>query len=125
MEFRTSLSIEKLLDNFEKNLSSLKQIYSKQLEKEKLTPVEKDVYGKLSALDKNLFTHDWESEVNKIYDKARLKEAKRLAKNNDRYKDAEYILAVRKLQTKYLGVEYDEKLAGGIAKRKLLENKKR
>ena len=120
-EFKTSLSIEELSDNFEKNLSSLKQIASKLSEKEKLTPVEKDIYSKLSVLDKELFTHDWGTEINKAYDKARFKELKRLAKNNDRYKDAEYILAVRKLQAKHLGMEYDEKLAGGIAKRKLLE----
>lgn len=121
MEFRTSLSIEELTDNFEKNLSNLKQIASKLSEKEKLTPAEKDICSKLSVLDNNLFTYDWATEINKDYDKVKFKEAKRLAKNNDRYKDAEYILAVRKLQAKYLGMEYDEKLAGGIAKRKLLE----
>ena len=120
-KFRTSLSIEELTDNFEKNLSNLKQIASKLSEKEKLTPAEKDICSKLSVLDNNLFTYDWATEINKDYDKAKFKEAKRLAKNNDRYKDAEYILAVRKLQAKYLGMEYDEKLAGGIAKRKLLE----
>lgn len=121
MEFRTPLSIEELSDNFEKNLSSLKQISSKISEEEKLTPIEKDIYSKLRILDKDLFTHDWTAEINKDYENAKFKELKRLAKNNDRYKDAEYILAVRKLQAKHLGMEYDEKLAGGIAKRKLLE----
>lgn len=137
-DFATKLSAEELANNFENNLKNFKNRFEKgednydEIDKEvylerpsfKLvdrggfalspdTPDEQRFYRDFDLPD--YFIHDYYGEfLNKI-EQENKKKQKFCAKNDKKFKDAEYILANRKLREKFLGEEYDDNIEIGVA----------
>lgn len=148
-DFVTRLSAEELANNFENNLKNFKNRFEKgednydEIDKEvylerphfKLvdrgpfalspdTPDEQRFYRSFDLPD--YFIHDYYGEVLNKIEQENKKKQKFCAKNDKRFKDAEYILANRKLREKFLGEEYDDNIEIGVANKnkELLEKLK-
>lgn len=139
-DFATKLSAEELANNFENNLKNWKNRFEKgednydEVDKriciEKPSVSKKQIFSNLFWTVPDFFIHDYYAEARKELeeeDKNKYKkELKYYAKNDKRFKDAEYILANRKLREKFLGEEYDDNIEIGVANKnkELLEKLK-
>lgn len=142
-DFASSLSAEELANNFENNLKNWKNRFEKgednydKVDKriciEEPSVCKKQIFSNLFWCIPDFFIHDYYAEARKELegeDKKELKKDKRelkyYAKNDKRFKDAEYILANRKLREKFLGEEYDDNIEIGVANKnkELLEKLK-
>ena len=136
-DFASSLSAEELANNFENNLKNWKNRFEKGVKN--YDEVDKRVHAEYSGIDKkenifsrifsgvpDFFIHDYYAEARKELENEYKKDAKYYSKNDKRFKDAEYILANRKLREKFLGEEYDDNIELGVANKnkELLEKLK-
>lgn len=135
-DFASSLSAEELANNFENNLKNWKNRYEKgednydEVDKriciEKPSVSKKQIFSNLFWVVPDFFIHDYYAEARKELENEYKKDAKYYSKNDKRFKDAEYILANRKLREKFLGEEYDDNIEIGVANKnkELLEKLK-
>lgn len=137
-DFVTKLSAEELANNFENNLKNFKNYFEKgednydEIDKEVYierpnfglvdrgpfalspdTPDEQRFYRSFDLPD--YFIHDYYGEVLNKIEQENKKKQKLCAKKDKKFKNAEYILANRKLREKFLGEEYDDNIELGVA----------